>query len=156
MDAGLDIAAEAYAKVGMAVADAFVACWDTKYRYNLLRPVTYIQALIDADWLPLLVTPPFPSTPRDTRCSRGRRRRCSRISSAAAYAFVDRTHEDRGLPARSFSSFFQAAREAAISRLYGGIHFRPAIVRGLEQGRCIGQAVSALPFRRRRGRDRKE
>ena len=68
------------------------------------------------------------------------------------FAFVDRTHEDRGLPARSFVSFFQAAREAAISRLYGGIHFRAAIVRGLEQGRCIGQAVSYLAFRRRRGR----
>jgi hypothetical protein len=72
------------------------------------------------------------------------------------YAFVDRTHEDRGLPARSFDSFYQAAGEAAISRLYGGIHYRPAIARGLEQGRCVGQAVSSLEFRRRRGRERKD
>jgi hypothetical protein len=49
-------------------------------------------------------------------------------------AFVDRTHERRGLPARSFQSFREAAEEAAVSRLYGGIHFRAAIERGLEQG----------------------
>jgi hypothetical protein len=72
------------------------------------------------------------------------------------FAFVDRTHEDRGLPARSFDSFFQAAREAAISRLYGGIHYRAAIDRGLGQGRCIGQAVSSHEFRRRRGRHRED
>jgi hypothetical protein len=63
-----------------------------------------------------------------------------------SYAFVDRTHDDRGLSPRSFGSFFDAAHEAAISRLYGGIHFRAAIVNGVAQGKCIGQAVSALPF----------
>jgi hypothetical protein len=60
-----------------------------------------------------------------------------------ALAFIDRTHEARGLPARSFSSFMDAAQEAAISRLYGGIHFRAAIERGIEQGICIGKQVSA-------------
>ena len=73
-------------------------------------------------------------------------------------AFTDRTHDDRGLPPRRFDSFDEAAREAAISRLYGGIHYRPAIERGLAQGRCIGEAVTRLPFRRReetkRGHDR--
>jgi hypothetical protein len=59
-------------------------------------------------------------------------------------AFVDRTHDRRGLPARSFRSFHEAAEEAALSRLYGGIHFRAAIERGLEQGRCIGRHVSAF------------
>jgi hypothetical protein len=59
-------------------------------------------------------------------------------------AFTDHTHDARGLPPRSFSSFAAAAEEAAISRLYGGIHFRAAIERGLEQGACIGKHVTAL------------
>ena len=58
--ASLMVAAETYAKVGIAVCDAFIACWNTKYRYNLLRPVTYIQRLIDPAWVSLLTTPPFP------------------------------------------------------------------------------------------------
>ncbi|MGH3102611.1 MAG: vanadium-dependent haloperoxidase [Gaiellaceae bacterium] len=59
-DAPLDRAAEAYARFGIAVADAFIACWRTKYRYNLLRPVTYVRRVLDPAWTPLLATPPFP------------------------------------------------------------------------------------------------
>lgn len=142
----LDVAAEAYAKVGIAVADAFVSCWRTKYRYNLLRPVTYVQAVIDPTWMPLLVTPPFPEYTSGHS-----------VQSAAAaqvlsdllgiVSFTDHTNDDRGLEPRSFGSFFEAAEEAALSRLYGGIHFRTAIALGLEQGRCIGRKVSGLKFR---------
>jgi hypothetical protein len=145
--ASLAAAAETYTRVGMAVADAFVACWHQKYVYNLLRPVTYINRLIDPDWVPLLVTPPFPEYPSGHS-----------VQSAAAcqvltdlfgddYAFIDHTHDSRGLAPRSFASFFDAADEAAISRLYGGIHYRAAIDNGLAQGRQIGRAVSALPLR---------
>jgi hypothetical protein len=146
-NARLDVAAEAYARVGMAVADAFIACWYTKFVYNLLRPVTYIQALIDPDWQPLLVTPPFPEYGSGHS-----------VQSAAAalvmtdlfghLAFVDHTHDDRGLEARSFESFIAAADEAAISRLYGGIHYRAAIDRGIDQGACVGSRISALRLRR--------
>ncbi len=142
----LDVAAEAYARLGIAVADAFIACWNTKYRYNLLRPVTYIQRQIDPAWSPLLVTPPFPEYTSGHS-----------VQSAASaqvltdlfgdVAFTDHTHDDRGLAPRFFNSFFEAAEEAAVSRLYGGIHFRTAIALGLEQGRCIGQHVSGLEFR---------
>jgi len=65
-----------------------------------------------------------------------------------SFAFTDHTHDRRGLQPRSFNSFFDFANEAAISRLYGGIHFRAAIERGLDQGKCIGQAVSAIRFRK--------
>ncbi|HEU0248567.1 MAG TPA: phosphatase PAP2 family protein [Gaiellaceae bacterium] len=139
----LDRATESYAKVGVAVADAFISCWQTKYRDNLLRPVTYIRSVIDPTWGPLLVTPPFPEYTSGHSVQ----------SAAAAHvltsvlgqvAFTDHTHDARGLPARSFSSFAVAAEEAAISRLYGGIHFRAAIERGLEQGACIGEHVAAL------------
>jgi hypothetical protein len=141
----LDVAAEAYARVGMAVADAFVSCWNTKYRYNLLRPATYIRHLIDPSWSSLLVTPPFPEYTSGHS-----------VQSAAAaqvltdlfgtVAFTDHTHDDRGLTPRFFGSFLDAAEEAALSRLYGGIHFRTAIVLGLEQGRCVGQHVSDVRF----------
>jgi hypothetical protein len=142
--ASLLAAVTTYAAVGIAVNDAFVSCWSAKYRFNLLRPVTFIQALIEPTWLPLLTTPPFPEHPSGHS-----------VQSAAAaavlterfgdrYAFDDHTHHQRGLPPRSFASFNDAAAEAAISRLYGGIHFRPAVELGIEQGRSIGAAVNAL------------
>jgi hypothetical protein len=141
--AGLDVAAETFAKVGVAVADAFIACWRVKYEYNVLRPITYVTDVIDPAWgntLPL-GTPPFPEYTSGHS-----------VQSAAAatvladlfgtVAFTDRTHDERGLPARTFTSFHDAAAEAAISRLYGGIHFQPAIERGLDQGRAIGELVN--------------
>lgn len=148
-DRSLADAAVAYARTGVAVCDAFIACWRVKYRYNLLRPITYIRSQIDTGWgdpLPL-VTPPFPEYTSGHS-----------VQSAAAaevltatfgtVAFTDHTHDARGLAPRSFGSFTAFAQEAAISRLYGGIHYRSAIERGLEQGRCIGTAVASIPLRR--------
>ena len=144
--ASLAEAAIAYAKVGMAVADAFICCWHTKFQINLLRPVTYIQAFMDPAWSSILTTPPFPEFTSGHSVQSG---------AAAAVltdlfgdvAFTDHTHDDRGLAPRAFGSFWDAADEAAISRLYGGIHFRPAIDLGLEQGRCVGEHVNALRLR---------
>jgi hypothetical protein len=144
--ATLATAAVVYAKVGMAVADAFIACWLQKYRYNLLRPVTYIQRLIDPDWLPILVTPPFPEYTSGHSVQSGAAFEVLTDLFGDNYAFVDHTHDDRGLPPRSFGSFLEAAEEAAISRLYGGIHYRSAVANGITQGRCVGRTVSALPF----------
>ena len=146
-EASLALAAEAYARMGIAVADSIIGCWYAKFEYNLLRPVTYIQQEIDETWMPLLNTPPFPEYPSGHS-----------VQSAAAavvltdlfgedYAFTDHTHDARGLAPRSFASFTEMAEEAGISRLYGGIHYRAAIERGLEQGECIGQQVIDLQFR---------
>jgi hypothetical protein len=139
----LDDAVEALARAGMAVADGFIACWHTKFRYNLLRPITYVSTVFkDPGWRPLLSTPPFPEYPSGHS-----------VQSAAAAqvltdqlgrrAFVDDTHARLGLAPRGFRDFHAAAQEAAISRLYGGIHFRSAIERGIEQGVCVGQAITA-------------
>ncbi len=147
-------AAETYAKVGIAVCDAFIACWDTKYRYNLLRPVTYIQRLIDPTWLPLLTTPPFPEYTSGHSVQSGAAFGVLADLFGDAYSFDDHTHDNRGLAPRHFNSFSAAADEAALSRLYGGIHFRPAIELGLEQGRCVADAVDELPMRRRSKRRR--
>jgi hypothetical protein len=148
--ASLMVAGETYAKVGMAVADAFISCWQAKYQYNLLRPVTYIRALVDPDWVPLLNTPPFPEHTSGHSVQSGAAFQVLADMFGDRYSCDDRTHDERGLAPRHFDSFSSCAEEAAISRLYGGIHFRPAIDRGLEQGRCIGRAVSDLPFRRGR------
>jgi len=142
----LDVAAESYAKVGIAVADAFISCWKTKFRYNLLRPVTYIRRLIDPTWSSLLVTPPFAEYTSGHSVQSGALAQVL-TDLFGPLAFTDHTHDDRGLAPRSFGSFFEAAEEAALSRLYGGIHFRTAIALGLEQGRCVGQNVSDLEFR---------
>jgi hypothetical protein len=143
----LAAAAETYAKVGIAVCDAFIACWHQKYVYNLLRPVTYIHRHIDPDWTPLLVTPPFPEYTSGHSVQSGAAFQVLTDLFGDDHAFVDHTHDDHGLPPRTFGSFHEAADEAAISRLYGGIHFDAAIVNGITQGRCIGEHVSALPLR---------
>jgi hypothetical protein len=135
--------AEAYARVSMALSDGFVSAWQEKYRSVRVRPVTVIQGGIDPGWQPLLQTPPFPEYPSAH----------SVISAAAAevlsdlfgdsYAFTDSTELAFGLPPRAFTSFREAAHEAAMSRMYGGIHFRDAAENGLLQGAGIGGAVVA-------------
>ncbi len=145
--ATLDVAAEAYAKMGIALADAFINCWRDKYVYNLVRPVTYIQRVIDPQWHSVLITPPFPEYPSGHSVE----------SSAAAqiltqlfgedYAFTDHTHDEWGMTARSFESFADFAEEAGYSRMYGGIHYRTAVENGWEQGKCVAERVNGLRFR---------
>jgi hypothetical protein len=133
--------AEAYVLVSLSLIDGFISCWDEKYRTKVIRPETYINQYIDEDWAPLLQTPPFPEYTSGH----------SVISSASAvtltklfgdnYAFTDSTEVDFGMPARSFKSFIQASEEAAISRLYGGIHYRPAVDQGVIEGRALGNFI---------------
>jgi membrane-associated phospholipid phosphatase len=136
------------ARLGIAIADGFIGCWDAKYQYDLLRPVTYIKKHIDPKWEPLLITPPFPEYPSGHSTQSGAAATVLAQAFGENFAFADATHERDGLKTRSFPSFWAAAEEAAISRLYGGIHFRAAIERGLEQGRCIGLHVNALKTRK--------
>ena len=143
-------AAETYAKVGIAVADAFISCWHRKYSENVLRPVTHIQRHLEADWLPLLTTPPFPEYPSGHSVQSAAAAEVLTDLFGDGYRFEDRTpadHPNSGLAPRHFDSFRQAAHEAAMSRLYGGIHFLPAIEHGLAHGRLVGTAVNALPVR---------
>lgn len=133
--------AEVYALTAVSLADAFISCWDEKYRSNVVRPETVINRYIDESWKPLLQTPPFPEYPSGH----------SVISSAAAltltrlfgdnFSFADSTEVKYGLPIRHFTSFQQAAEEAAISRLYGGIHYMPAITNGVQQGKAVGEWI---------------
>lgn len=142
---GLDMAgtSEAYAMVSIGLFDAFISCWDEKYRSNLIRPETYINRFIDPDWEPGLQTPPFPEHTSGH----------SVISTAAAviltdmfgdnFAFADSSELAYDLPVRNFNSFLEASNEACISRFYGGIHYMPAIEYGVTQGHNVGQHVLA-------------
>ena len=135
------------ARLGIALADAFIGCWNAKFEYDLLRPVTYIRATMDPKWEPLLITPPFPEYPSGHSTQSGAAAEVLTAFFGEDFAFEDATHLDDGLKPRQFPSFWAAAEEAGMSRLYGGIHFRSAIDQGLEQGRCIGRHVSALQTR---------
>jgi hypothetical protein len=133
-------AAELFVLVTLAQADAFIATWHEKYRSNLIRPVTYIRRYIAPSWTPAIVTPPFPEYPSAH----------SAQSAAAAtvltellgtVAFEDSTNLALGHPVRRFSSFQDAADEAAQSRVYGGIHYPMGRDNGKVVGRCIGRFV---------------
>jgi hypothetical protein len=134
-------------RLGVTVADAFIACWASKYDYDLLRPVTYIRRTMDPKWEPLLITPPFPEYPSGHSTQSGAAAAVLTATFGEDFSFEDHTHVDDGLPVRTYPSFHAAAEEAALSRLYGGIHFRSAIARGLDQGRCVGAYAVSLRTR---------
>ena len=131
----------AYTNVSIALFDAFISCWDEKWNTLIVRPETLINQYYDEEWLPLLQTPPFPEYTSGH----------SVISRAAAviltdlygddFSFTDTTEVAYGLGERTYTSFFHAAEEAAISRLYGGIHYRMAIDEGVVQGQAVGEHI---------------
>lgn len=130
-----------YTKTSLAIADGFISCWDEKYRSNLIRPETLINNYIDEQWAPVLQTPPFPEYTSGHSVVSGAAAEALTSIYGDNFAFDDDTEVAFGLPVRSFSSFRQAAAEAAISRMYGGIHYRAAIENGLEQGQNLGKFI---------------
>jgi hypothetical protein len=131
----------AYAITAIAKFDAFIQCWDEKYRSNYVRPETVINKYIDPEWRPFLQTPPFP----EYTCGH------STTSAAAAealskvfgdnFAYTDSSELEFGIPNRSFTSFRQAADENNWARFYGGIHFHPSCLVSTEQGKKVGELV---------------
>jgi len=130
--------AEAYVWSSVALFEAFISCWDEKYRSRLIRPETYINTYIDEDWTPWLQTPPFPEHTSGHSTISGATAEVLTSLFGDGYAFTDSTEREFAIPNRSFKSFRQAAEEAAVSRFYGGIHYRPANEVGLRSGREIG------------------
>ncbi len=134
----LDKAALTYALVGITINDAIISTWDTKYTYNLVRPVTYIDTVIGhLGWLPTIATPAHPEYASAHAV----------VSASASEAltavygdigtFTDHTYDYLGYPARSFKTFRDIGIDAGNSRFYGGIHYQPTINSGLKQGRTI-------------------
>ncbi len=132
----------AYALTSIAIFDAFIQCWDEKFRSNTVRPETVINKYIDQDWRPYLQTPPFP----EYTCGH------STVSSAAAEAltevfgdnfnYVDSSELEFGIKNRSFTSFRQAADENNWARFYGGIHFHSSCLVSTEYGKKVGVLIT--------------
>lgn len=141
----LDKVAEVYAKVGLAVNDAFVSCWRCKYTFNLMRPITYIQQAIDPTWKTYVGTPPFPEYTSGHSSGSGAAAEMLTAIFGDNYAFTDNTHTGKH-PDRSFKSFYAYADEATISRLYGGIHYRQGNENGQKNGKEIAQNILKLKF----------
>jgi len=133
----------AYAKTAIALFDAFIQCWDEKFRHNTARPETVINKYFDANWRPHLQTPPFP----EYTCGH------STCSSAAAetltsvfgdnFSYTDTTELEFGIKSRSFTSFRAAAEENNWARFYGGIHFHHSCIISTAYGRKVGELVVA-------------
>lgn len=132
----------AYTKTAIAMFDAFIQCWDEKFRSNYARPETVINKYIDQNWAPYLQTPPFP----EYTCGH------STVSSASAealtsvfgdhFSFTDTSELEFGIKNRSFTSFRQAAEENNWARFYGGIHFHNSCLVSTEYGKKVGVLVN--------------
>jgi PAP2 superfamily len=146
--ANLADTASALVRLNLAMSDAFVAAWHAKYHFQVLRPVTAVQLSIDSRWVPpLMHTPPFPEYPSGHSVQSAAAAQVLDAIFGANTAFTDNAHNDRGWGPRNFRSFQTAAQEAAMSRLYAGIHYRFGIEGGLVQGRCVGQKILGLKLK---------
>lgn len=131
----------AYTTTSIALFDGFISCWKTKFSSNSIRPETVINKYINPEWRPYIQTPPFPSYTSGH----------SVISAAAAevmshhfgdrFAYRDTSLNEFGIKERTFQSFRDAAWEASLSRLYGGIHYRSDIIFGNQEGKQIGTFI---------------
>ena len=130
-----------YTVAGIALFDAFISCWDEKYRSNYVRPETAINQYIDPDWRPYLQTPPFPEYSSGHAVISGAAAETIAYYLKDSIPYRDTSETEFGIAPRNFVSVRQAAREAAASRAYGGIHFKAACDIGNEKGKLIGQLV---------------
>ncbi|CAN5587018.1 hypothetical protein BH10BAC2_BH10BAC2_20350 [soil metagenome] len=131
----------AYTQASIALFDAFISCWDEKYRSNYIRPETVINKYYDPEWRPYIQTPPFPEYTSGHAV----------ISAAAAevmtnifgdnISYTDTSETEFGIAPRSFTSVRKAAEEAAMSRVYGGIHYKHSCDIGNAEGKLVGQLV---------------
>ncbi|GAB3640067.1 hypothetical protein GCM10027423_07030 [Spirosoma arcticum] len=156
----LDKAVYTYAKLGIGLSDTGVACWNSKYLYNIERPITYIRRTIDPTWRTRLnnpiaiqegVTPPFPAYPSGHSCFGAVAAEILTDIYGATYAMTDNCHKDRtefnGAP-RNFNNFYEMAQENAYSRVVLGVHYRMDCEEGLRMGYVIGRRVNQVAWKK--------
>ena len=140
---------ETYMKVGLAICDAAVICWNSKYKYNVERPETYIRRVVQPGWSPLHAAPSFPAYPSGHAMFGAAAAGVLTAACGSQFQITDYTHESRqefaGMP-RSFRSFAEMAQENAFSRVAIGVHYRMDCEEGLRLGKLIGQKIVALPL----------
>ena len=138
----LDVASFAYALSGIVSYDASISTWQTKYQYNLVRPITYIRNVLGyVSWFPLLTTPAHPEYSSAHAVLSAADAEVLTNIFGDNHPFTDHTYDYLGFASRSFNSFRAFGEEAGISRLYAGIHYQPSIVAGLKQGRIVAQNI---------------
>ena len=141
---------QAYALTSIAIYEAFIACWDEKYKTNLIRPVTVINNHIDADWKPLIQTPPFPEFTSGHSVTSNAAAAVLTVLLGDKFSFTDETEIPFGHKPKTFSSFNAAARESSMSRVYGGIHYsetaRISTIQGQQIGKFIIQTLYKPPM----------
>ncbi|MBC7851359.1 MAG: vanadium-dependent haloperoxidase, partial [Chitinophagaceae bacterium] len=131
----------AYTGTSIALFDAFISCWDEKYRSNFVRPETVINKLIDPEWRPYIQTPPFPSYTSGHATASSAAAEVMTAHFGDKLSFTDTSLLEFGIKSREIKSFRDAAREAGMSRLYGGIHYRFDNENGAEAGKRLGELV---------------
>jgi hypothetical protein len=133
--------ARAYALTALALYESFISCWDEKFRSSYIRPVTAINETFDNSWMPFLQTPAFPEYTSGhstiTACS------ATVLTSIFGdnFAFLDTSDLRYIGMQRHFNSFNEAAAEASVSRVYGGIHYRFSVETGAEMGKKLGEYI---------------
>ena len=156
---GIIEAAEAYARTGVAVADAFIMCWKAKTTYFNERPSTYVRKYIDPSWVQFWPEPPFPAFPSGHSIQSAAAATVMTDLFGGSFSFTDSVHFgyrryddmrffDLRYPARSFSSFWEAADECAYSRFLGGIHTQQDNEVGQELGKIVGENINSLSWRK--------
>ncbi|HEY7567998.1 MAG TPA: vanadium-dependent haloperoxidase [Gemmatimonadaceae bacterium] len=134
-------ATELYALTSIAIADAFIGCWKEKYRSFVVRPVSYLDRTLDKNFNSIIPTPPFPEYTSGHSVQSAAAVRVLIALLGDSISFADSTQVDIGQPPRQFANFTAALKEVAISRVYAGVHYMPAVVNGMTQGECIGERV---------------
>jgi hypothetical protein len=142
-NSGLWKAAEVYAKTGIALKDGQIITFRAKYQYNLLRPITYIQRHIDPTWLSHLTNPPYPDYTSGLMSFYAPVIQIL-IKEFGNIPVTDDSYTWRGLPARHFNSLSQLREEAALSRLYAGIHYRFTQMVSIDMGIELGNQINKV------------
>lgn len=149
-------AAETYARIGMATADAFINCWKAKYTYFSERPSTYVRDNMDGSFIQYWPEPPFPAFISGHATQGAATAIVLTDIYGEPFAFIDDTHANRerdtaqkvDFKARKFNSFWETAEESAYSRFLGGIHTRQDNIQGLAVGRQVGYNINKLGWRK--------
>jgi hypothetical protein len=136
-------AAELYALTSIAIADAFIGCWKEKFESMVVRPVAYMHRVFDQKFASVIPTPPFPEYSSGHSVQSAAAVQVLKALVGDTIAFTDSTQVDVGQPPRPFANFTAALNEVAISRVYAGVHYMPAVLDGMTQGVCIGDRVLA-------------
>jgi hypothetical protein len=144
----LAVAAEAYCKAGMAINDANISSFKTKYKYNQERPTTYIRANIDSTWSPLLLTPPMPDYTATIPAQSTANATVLADLFGNQTTFTSDVINSYGLPPRIYHSFTEYVSEVGRASFYGGVHTPSSNAAGVWQGNRVGELVKALHFKR--------